>query len=455
MEINLTISQKQKKFITAKADEVLFGGAAGGGKSYGQLIDALLVALEYPKSKQILFRRTFPELEKSVIRTALEIYPRGIYRYSQKDHSIRFINGSLLDFGYLDHENDVLKYQSAEYDVIRFDELTHFTEHMYVYMLSRCRGANNYPKQMKSSTNPGGVGHTWVKERFINIGAPGEQHVFAEGSRIFIPSLVFDNKFLLEKDPGYLKRLQNLSERDRKALLDGCWEITDGLFFSDVHRGEQIIPPFDIPPAWDHYFCMDYGLDMLAGYLIAVDYFGVCYVRREVYEGKDSGGDGLIVSEAAARIKEMIGDIKVQRYYAPPDLWNRQKDTGKSIAELFRDYGLPLTKAGNDREMGWIALKEMLKMNPMESGQSGSKLRIFTNCTNLVRCLTSIQVADNNPNDTANIPHELTHAPDALRYFAAARGVRETKKPMQKPIANFKSERTNYGFGKGEKRQLI
>lgn len=152
--MDIQITKKQQKFINSTAFETLFGGAAGGGKSYGQLIDSLLYALKYPKSKQIIFRRTFPDLERSIIRTSLELFPREIASYNTSKHTWIFKNGSILDFGYIDNEKDVYQYQSAEYDVIRFDELTHFTEYMYVYMISRCRGANPYPKGLKSSTNP-------------------------------------------------------------------------------------------------------------------------------------------------------------------------------------------------------------------------------------------------------------------------------------------------------------
>ena len=147
--LDIEITGKQMQFIRAEADEVLFGGAAGGGKSYGQLIDAFLYAMKYPGSKQIIFRRTFPELDKSIIRTALEVFPQDVFRYNASSHTGRFSNGSILDFGYCDNERDVYRYQSAEFDVIRFDELTHFTEEMYIYMMSRLRGANEFPKICK------------------------------------------------------------------------------------------------------------------------------------------------------------------------------------------------------------------------------------------------------------------------------------------------------------------
>ncbi|MBR5782881.1 MAG: phage terminase large subunit [Clostridia bacterium] len=454
MKIDFKVTKKQMEFLKAGADEVLFGGAAGGGKSYGQLIDAFIYAMKYKGSKQILFRRSYPELEKSIIRTALQIYPRELCRYHKTGHSMTFLNGSILDFGYIDSESDAYKYQSAEYDVIRFDELTHFTEDMYVYMLSRIRGVNDYPKCAKSSTNPGNVGHTWVKERFVDIGEPNTVHQLKDGSRVFIPSKVTDNKYLMAKDPKYIQRLQNLDERERKALLEGCWDLTDGMFFAEVKRGLQIISPFDIPTDWNRYFVMDYGLDMLAGYTVAVSPAGWCYVYRELYEGKDSGGEGLIVSAAAERIKELIAADKIQCYYAPPDLWNRQKDTGKSIAQLFREQGIPLTRTQNSRVHGWLALKEMLKECKDESGRPAAKLRIFANCTNLVRCITSIQVSDKDPGDVALQPHELTHSVDALRYFAAAH-YKPPKTPTSKPTYNFEFEKPKSKFGRGEKVKVI
>lgn len=169
MEISVTA--KQKQFMDATCDEVLFGGAAGGGKSYAQVIDALVYAVKYPGSKQLILRRTYPELDKSIIRTTLALYPKEIYRYISSSHTGQFTNGSIIDFGYCDSETDIYRYQSAEFDVIRFDELTHFTKDMYIYLISRLRGVNGFPKQMKSTTNPGGIGHKWVKERFIDVGA--------------------------------------------------------------------------------------------------------------------------------------------------------------------------------------------------------------------------------------------------------------------------------------------
>ena len=269
MKIEIKLTKKQREFVAAEANEVLFGGAAGGGKSFGQLMDALLYALRYPKSKQLILRRTYPELDKSIIRVAQEVYPKEIYRYNAAKHVGVFVNGSVLDFGYCDSESDVYRYQSAEYDVIRFDELTHFTKQMYLYLMSRLRGVSGYPKQMKSSTNPGGVGHNWVKERFIDPCSPGEVLSTETGSRLFIPAKVSDNGFLMRADPMYLARLENLCDKDKRALLYGDWDIFEGQFFTEWDREIHVCKPFSLPADWRRYFVMDYGLDMLAGYLRA------------------------------------------------------------------------------------------------------------------------------------------------------------------------------------------
>ena len=354
-------------------------------------------------------------MEKSLIRVSLEFYPREAASYNSSKHIWTFKNGSIIDFGYIDSENDVYQYQSAEYDVIRFDELTHFTEYMYTYMISRCRGANPYPKHIKSSTNPGGVGHSWVKERFIDINAPNQIHEITldngkKSTVIFIPSLVQDNMFLLDNDPDYIDRLELLPEKEKQALLYGDWDIFDGQFFTEFDRKIHVIEPFVIPKDWRIYRARDYGLDMCATLWIAMDYQMNCYAYKELYK------PDLIVSEAARKINEMT-DEKIQIDYAPPDLWNRNKDTGKSTADIFAENGQFLTKADNNRITGWLAVHEWLRVFKDEQGQPNSKLKIFSNCVNLIRTLPALQHDEKNPNDVAVEPHELTHVPDALRYF--------------------------------------
>ena len=445
MRFDIGIYQKQKDFInsTGKANEVLYGGAAGGGKSYGQLIDALIYATRYPKSRQLILRRTLPELEKSLIRVSLEIFPAKIYKYSESKHTGTFSNGSVIDFGYCDSESDVYRYQSAEYDVIRFDELTHFTEQMYLYLMSRLRGVTDYPRAMKSSTNPGGIGHSWVKKRFIDIGPPGKIHSTKNGKRLFIPSTVFENRALMKNDPEYVRRLLELSEKDRKQLLEGDWDTNEGQYFSEWKRETHVMRPFDIPKRWRRYFAMDYGLDMLAGYWIAVDDFENAYVYREIYKS------GLIISEAAKQILEAQGDDVPDIYIAPPDMWNRRQDTGKSVAELFYEQGILLFKASNDRVQGWYCLKEWLHPRKDEFGEIKPKLRIFENCTEVIRTLPALVFDRKNPNDVGDSVHEYTHAADALRYWAAARPMSTEQKDFEEEIF-FENEMEEFiRFGTG------
>lgn len=424
-DLSLKVTPLQYRFMTAGEDEILFGGAAGGGKSFGQLADALVYALKYPGSRQLLLRRTLPELENSLVRSALALFPSRLYHYISSRHTGVFLNGSILDFGYCDSERDVYRYQSMEYDVIRFDELTHFTESMYLYLMSRLRGATPFPRQMKSTTNPGGVGHDWVKRRFIDPAPPDTPIEDAFGSRRFIPAMVQDNRFLMENDPQYIKRLQRLPEQERRALLEGDWDLCAGRFFSAWSRADHVCEPFAIPAHWRRYFAMDYGLDMLAGLFIAEDEQGFFYVTQEVYES------GLIVSRAAEKIRA-AAELRCP-CYAPPDLWSRQKDSGRAIADLFRENGLPLTRVSPSRAAGWAILQEWLLPRPDRDGALRPRLRVFSTCRNLIRCLPMLEWDPANPGDCRTEPHELTHAPDALRYFAMGHPGNARRKPHHSP----------------------
>ncbi len=409
MKLSLSITKKQKAFIDASAQEVLFGGAAGGGKSYGQIVDALLFALKYKGSKQLVLRRTFAELDKSLIRCALSLYPREIYTFNSSSHIMKFKNGSVIDFGYCANENDVYQYQSAEYDVVRFDELTHFTEAQYLYLISRVRGANGYPKQIKSSTNPGGIGHSWVKKRFIDQGIRNLPFMAEDGmQRIFIPSLLSDNDFLKTGDPEYEKRLLALPEKEKKALLYGDWDIFEGQYFSEFNKDIHICEAFTVPKNWRKYRTIDYGLDRLVCLWIAVSPEGCAYVYRELAKSD------LAISQSARAILERTPpDEEIYATLAPPDLWARSQESGKSKAALFSEYGINFTKTSNDRETGWLAIKELLQTKDNNPG-----LIIFSFCTELIRCLPALVRDKLKPSDCANEPHDITHAPDALRGFA-------------------------------------
>lgn len=416
--LSLAVTKKQAAFIRADADEVLYGGAAGGGKSYGQIVDAFLYGLRYPASKQLLLRASFPALERSLIMTALEMIPRALYTYKSAKHKLYLTNGSLLEFGFLANDTDVTMYQSAEYDVIRFDELTHFTEYQYVYMLSRLRGANTFPKQMKSSTNPGSRGHTWVKARFIDPAPPFT--VFGEETtRLFIPARVEENHFLMEQDEKYVKRLQTLPENEKKALLYGDWNIFEGQFFGEFNNDKHVVHPTEIPSHYKRFRSMDYGLDRTACHWWAVDEEGNLTIYREFCQS------GLTLSEAAREIVRLTPKTESIAYtVASPDLWNRRQDTGRSGVEIMAGEGLwGLIRADNRRIAGWRVLREYLR---------GEKIHIFSHCMEIIRTLPALLYDKHVPEDAADYPHDITHAPESVRYGIMSRP----------PLVTVKKERT-------------
>lgn len=255
-----------------------------------------------------------------------------------------------------------------------------------------------------------------MKERFIDIGEPNVVHQIGKTRRIFIPSKVQDNKFLLQYDADYINRLMNLSERDQRTLLYGEWDVFEGQYFNEFNRDIHVIEPFVIPAHWKRYIAMDYGLDMLAVLWFAIDTERNAYVYKEVHE------KNLIISEAAKKIIDINNNEKYEYIYAPRDLWNRRQDTGKSVATIFYENGLILTETSVDRINGWLATKEWLKIIKSKDIETGkeiatSKLKIFRNCNNLIKNLPQVQTDEKNPNDVATEPHDLTHICDALRYF--------------------------------------
>ena len=211
------------------------------------------------------------------------------------------------------------------------------------------------------------------------------------------------------------------------------------MFFPEYKRRIHVIEPFEVDEHWGRYIALDYGLDMFAVLFIAVDTKGKAYIYNEIHKSN------LIVSEAAQVLRSYMRGKQFKHIYAPPDLWNRNRDTGKSTAEVFRENGIVLTKAGNNRISGWLSVKEWLKIKKVRHEQTGelyedSDLKIFNNCLNLIRCLPQLQHDDKNPNDVATEPHEITHITDALRYFCVSR-IAPSKSPAKKKDAfNFDND---------------
>lgn len=445
-KLELMLTKKQKAFIDAEADEVLFGGAAGGGKSYAQLIDALLYALKYPKSHQLILRRTFPELEHSLIMASLELYPKSVCKYSSTVRKWTFINGSVIEFGYCAARTDVLRYQGAEYDVVRFDELTHFTEEQYTYLISRVRGVNDYPKCIKSSTNPGGIGHNWVKRRFIDNIEANKVHTDEESGvrRIFIPSFVRDNVFLMESDPDYLTRLNALPENERKALLYGEWDIFDGQVFVEwknsplggkTRRWSHVIEPFEIPDDWRRYRTFDFGYSKpFAVSWYAVDRDGRAYNYRELYGC--TGSPDVGVRWTAQRIAEEILRIESEEDkgrqivgIADPAIWNSTGSSEGSIADMMEKCGVYFEKGNHDRLAGKMQVHYRLAFD--EEGLP--MIYFFNTCKNIIRTLPQLRYDSLRPEDVDTCQED--HLYDALKYFLMSNPIAVRENRVEKPKA--------------------
>ena len=401
---------KQVDFFKAKNRFVAYGGARGGGKSWAVRRKAALLALNYPGIRILIIRRTYTELtDNHILPMSAELM--GIAEYKDSQKTMVFPNGSRVNYGYCENEKDALRYQGQEYDVLFIDEATQLREGVFQKLSASVRGVNNFPKRVYLTCNPGGIGHEWVKRLFIdrkyNQGEDPEDY-------LFISATLKDNKALMEADPEYIKMLNRLPENLRRAWLDGDWNILEGRYFKEFDPVHHVVEPFSIPNEWPRYFAMDYGLDRLAAYWIAMDYSGRAYVYKEKCESD------LIISKAAEAIKAMTIE-EITAYIAPPDLWNRRQDSGKSAADIFAEHGVPLTKASNNRVQGWYDLKEWLNIRVDEFGEEKPGLVIFSNCTELIECIPMLTHSERDPNDVATEPHEITHAPDALRYFVAGR----------------------------------
>jgi len=388
-----------------------------------------LLAMYYPGIKILLLRRTYKDLERNHVRT-LEPMLKGLAKYSRQEKCFYFPNGSILELGYCASEGDVLQYQGQEYDVIFIDEATQFTEFQFETLTACMRGANSFPKRMYLTCNPGGVGHEWVKRLFVSRKYRETEN---PDDYEFISATVFDNKVLLDNDPGYVNMLNNLSEGLRQAWRDGNWDMLAGQYFSEFDRNIHVIEPIPIPDNWKRYRAIDYGLDCLACLWIAIDERGDYYVYREYAESDK------VISQGAEELIALSDAENILYTVAPDDLWARSQETAKSKADIFRENGLPLLKGNRNREAGWLAVKELLTVKNGES-----RLKIFNTCQNLIECLPALQRDSKRPTDCMTEPHDITHLPDVLRYFCLQyvypAKEKDERSPFEKDLQRFKNK---------------
>ncbi len=403
--LDFTPTAKQREFFLSDAKFTAYGGARGGGKSFALRYKLILLCLHYPGIRVLLVRRSYPELRENHIRPLLSVLcgKNRVAEYHERDKCFEFVGGSTLFLGYLSDHGDLLRYQGLQFDVIAIDEATQIDEEMFWMLSASVRGVNDFPKRMYLTCNPGGIGHGWVKRLFID--RQYRQGERAEDYR-FIPASVYDNEALMRDDPDYIARLEALPDAIRAAWLYGRWDVFSGQFFSEFDERIHVTDVVSIPENARFYCAVDYGLDMLAALFIAVFPDGRAIVYDEIYESN------LIVSVAASKIKEKL--TEGMTVIAPADLWSRSRDSGRSTAALFAAGGVFLTKLVPSRVDGWLSLKEWLA--PREGKAS---LVIARSCRNLIRSLPLLQYDPSKAGDAMTEPHEITHAPDALRYFAS------------------------------------
>lgn len=301
------------------------------------------------------------------------------------------------------------------------DEATQFTEQEFRLLGGCLRGTNDYPSKFRLTCNPGGIGHRWVKRLFIDRQYRTDSENPEENENPddyeFIAARVEDNIALMNSKGGkggqqYLQMLSSLPENIRQAHRYGDWDALSGNYFPEFQTATHTCKPFAIPREWARYRAIDYGLDMLACAWFAIAPSGRVYMYRELKQS------GLIVTDAATKIKEhtAVGE-KIVCTYAPSDIWSRQKDTGKTMAEVFMLNDVPIVQASRARVQGWLQVKEMFA--PMEDGKP--KLIVFNTCREYIDDVQAIQASDKDPNDCATEPHEITHLNDAVRYFCISR----------------------------------
>ena len=404
----------QEDFLAAGETDVLYGGAAGGGKSYAMLVDPLRYA-HRPAHRGLIIRRSMPEL-RELIDKSRELYPKAFpgCKYKEVEKLWNFPSGAKIEFGFLERDADVYRYQGQAYSWIGFDEITHLpTEFAWNYLASRLRTTDSeITCYMRCTANPGGAGATWVKKRYIDPSPPHESFEGADGlTRKFIPARLQDNPYLAT-DGRYEKMLQALPPTQRQQLLEGNWDVAEGAAFTEFVPQLHVITPFEIPVHWERVKGIDYGYASESACIWgAVDPSdGTLIIYRELYR------KGLLGTELA----EMITDMEMQDPFSVQGVldtacWSRTGTTGPTIGETLQRAGHKLRRADKNRIQGKIQIHEYLKV--MQSGRP--RIQLFNTCPNLIRELQSIPLDKRNPEDVDT--HAPDHAYDALRYLIMSR----------------------------------
>lgn len=432
-ELNIVIPEpndRQKLFLADHHKYVAFGGARGGGKSWSIRTKAILLAFSYPGIKQTIFRRNYKELTDNHIDPLKAMMPYEAYSYNDGRKEMAFPNGSKILFRHLNNARDLEKYRGTETDVLYIDEATQFSFEEYSVLKATVRGVGNYPRRIYLTTNPGGIGHSWVKRLFVD--RQFEPNEIPE-EYSFIKSRVLDNKILMETNPDYVSQLEALPPKLRKAWLEGDWNIFEGMFFEEFRddpehyldrKWTHVIEPFEIPPDWKIYRSFDWGYSkpFSCGWW-AVDYDGVAYRILEWYGCTDEPNTGikLISDKVFAEIhriecehrwlkgKQIIG-------VADPAIWNAE--TGMSDAEVAASHGVYFNKGDNARIPGWMQMHYRLFFD--ENGEA--MMYVFKNCKAFIRTIPTLLYDEYKVEDLDTDGED--HVADECRYFCMSRVIK-------------------------------
>jgi len=468
-QINLTLHQKQTDALTTVATELLYGGAAGGGKSHLFRVAAIMWCSEIPGLQVYLFRR----IREDLIKNHME-GPKGFRALlapwvankfvSVVDDEIRFWNGSKIYLCHCKDEKDRFKYQGAEIHVLLIDELTHFTEIIYRFLRSRVRMVGlKLPDKYKgmfprilNGSNPGNVGHLWVKSSFIDGCLPWALREMPdiEGGmlRQFIPAKLEDNPSMEQDDPSYRAKLRGLgSESLVKAMEDGDWDVIEGAYF-DCWSDKLIIRPFEIPEEWTKFRSFDWGSARpfcLGWYAVSNGYesedgfipAGALVKYREWYGCKKDEKTGRIVPNVGLKLTtEEVADGIIEREHeelnysvADPSIFS--EDGGPSFAERFDRKGIYFQRADNKRISkgdakgpvgGWDQMRGRIK------GEERPMLYFFNTCVDSIRTIPALQHDERKPEDLDTNGED--HAADETRYACMSRPWQAPEAEKPEPI---------------------
>ena len=433
----------QTDFLAASEREVLFGGAAGGGKSFSLVVDPLrYVGNEHFRG--LLLRRTTEEL-RELINISKMLYPKvdKEARFVERDKTWYFSSGATLWMSYLERDDDVLRYQGQAYTWVGFDELTQWpTPYAWNYLRSRLRTARNsgLPLCMRASTNPGNIGHAWVKKMFVDP-APANEAFWATDEetgevltwpstssyakendlvgkpmfkRRFIPSTLHDNPYLSE-DGQYEANLLSLPEHLRKQLLEGNWDVNEGAAFPEWNRELHVVEPFDIPETWTRFRAADYGYGSHSGVL----WFAVEPTTEQLIIYKELYTHKVLAIDLADMILEEEHGEKIRYGILDSSLWHKRGDTGPSLAEQMISRGCRWRQADRSKGSRVAGKNEIHRRLQVDEYTEEPRLVVFNTCTHLIAQLPSIPLDKRNPEDVDTNAED--HLYDALRYGVMSR----------------------------------